>query len=66
MSSARVVAAVLGLAGASPGVVIVLGIAGVVMAAVQAVLMLFRQAALVVLAGMLPLAAAGSMTPLTA
>ncbi|MEN3540637.1 hypothetical protein AAH991_36370 [Microbispora sp. ZYX-F-249] len=58
-------AAVLGLAGASPGVVIVLGIAGVVMAAVQAVLMLFRQAALVVLAGMLPLAAAGSMTPLT-
>lgn len=57
--------AVLGLAGASPGVVIVLGIAGVVMAAVQAVLMLFRQAALVVLAGMLPLAAAGSMTPLT-
>lgn len=57
--------AVLGLAGASPGVVIVLGIVGVIIAAIQAVLLLFRQAALVVLAGVLPLAAAGSMTPLT-
>ncbi|WP_433501744.1 hypothetical protein ACQP1K_29355 (plasmid) [Sphaerimonospora sp. CA-214678] len=56
---------VLGLTGASPGVVIVLGIVAIIAAAIQAVLMLFRQAALVVLAGVLPLAAAGSMTALT-
>ncbi|MFC0862408.1 hypothetical protein ACFHYQ_08870 [Sphaerimonospora cavernae] len=56
---------VLGLTGASPGVVIVLGIVAIIAAAAQAVLMLFRQAALVVLAGVLPLAAAGSMTALT-
>src|SRR5260370_28670866 len=35
------------------------------MAAIQAVLMLFRQAAVVVLAGVLPLAAAGTLAPAT-
>jgi hypothetical protein len=55
--------AVLTMTGAAPGVVIVLGILAIVMAALQAVLMLFRQAALVILAGVLPLAAAGTLTP---
>ena len=49
--------------GAASGVVIVLGIFAIVMAAIQAVLMLFRQAALVILAGVLPLAAAGTLAP---
>jgi hypothetical protein len=53
--------AVLVMQGASPGVVIVLGILAIVMAAIQAVLMLFRQAALIILAGLLPLAAAGTL-----
>jgi len=53
------------LAGSAPGVVIVLGIIAIVMATVQAVLMLFRQASLVILAGVLPLAAAGTLTPAT-
>ena len=53
------------LAGSAPGVVIVLGIIAIVMATVQAVLMLFRQASLVILAGVLPLAAAGTLTPTT-
>jgi len=53
------------LPGAASGVVLVLGIVAIIMAAVQAVLMLFRQAALVVLAGVLPLAAAGTLTPAT-
>jgi hypothetical protein len=53
------------LPGAASGVVIVLGIFAIVMAAVQAVLMLFRQAAIVILAGVLPLAAAGTLTPAT-
>jgi hypothetical protein len=56
---------VLILKGASPAVVIVLGVVAIVMAAIQAVLMLFRQAALVVLAGVLPLAAAGALAPAT-
>jgi len=55
--------AVLTMTGAAPGVVIVLGILAIVMAALQAVLMLFRQAALVILAGVLPLAAAGTLAP---
>ncbi|GAB3141336.1 hypothetical protein [Microbispora hainanensis] len=53
---------ILALTGAAPGVVIVLGIVAILIGVVQAVLMLFREAALVVLAGLLPLAAAGSMT----
>src|SRR6266581_1515151 len=56
-------AALLTLPGAAPGVVVVLGIVAIVLAAIQAVLMLFRQAALVILAGVLPLAAAGTLTP---
>ena len=42
-----------------------LGIVAIVISAIQAVLMLFRQGALVVLAGVLPLAAAGMLTPAT-
>ncbi|WP_370018457.1 hypothetical protein [Planotetraspora sp. GP83] len=57
--------AVLGLGAAAPGVVIVLGIIAILVGAIQATLMLFREAALVILSGMLPLAAAGSMTTLT-
>ncbi|GLW98898.1 hypothetical protein [Microtetraspora sp. NBRC 16547] len=57
--------AVLGMSTAAPGVVIVLGIIAILVAALQAVLMLFREAALIILAGLLPLAAAGSMTTLT-
>ena len=45
--------------------VIVFGIAAIVLSVVQAGLMLFRQAALVILAGVLPLAAAGSVAPMT-
>ena len=56
---------VLTLSGASPAVVVVLGIVAIIISAVQAVLMLFRQGALVVLAGVLPLAAAGMLTPAT-
>ena len=54
---------VLTLGGAAPAVVVVLGIAAIVVSAIQAVLMLFRQGALVILAGMMPLAAAGTLTP---
>ena len=57
--------AVLSMTGVAPGVVIVLGIVAIILSAVQAVLMLFRQAALVVLAGVLPLAAAGTLAPAT-
>ena len=53
---------VLTLTGASPAVVVVLGIVAIIISAIQAVLMLFRQGALVVLAGVLPLAAAGMLT----
>ena len=51
--------------GAAPAVAIVFGIAAIVLSVVQAGLMLFRQAALVILAGVLPLAAAGSVAPMT-
>ena len=44
---------------------LVFGLIAIVLSLVQAVLMLFRQAALIVLAGVLPLAAAGSIAPLT-
>ena len=54
---------VLTLSGASPAVIVVLGMIAILISAAQAVLMLFRQGALVILAGMLPLAAAGSLTP---
>ena len=56
---------VLTLSGASPAVVVVLGIVAIIISAIQAMLMLFRQGALVVLAGMLPLAAAGTLNPAT-
>jgi hypothetical protein len=51
--------------GAAPAVVLIFGVVAIVLSLVQAVLMLFRQAALVILAGVLPLAAAGSLAPLT-
>jgi hypothetical protein len=53
------------LGGASPAVVVVLGIVAIIISAIQAVLMLFRQASLVILAGVLPLAAAGTLNPAT-
>ena len=56
---------VLTLGGSTPSVVVVLGIVAIIISAIQAVLMLFRQGALVVLAGVLPLAAAGMLTPAT-
>ncbi len=58
--------AILDLGGnAAPAVVLIFGVIAIIFALVQAVLMLFRQAALVILAGALPLAAAGSIAPLT-
>jgi hypothetical protein len=51
--------------GAAAAVVLVFGLIAIVLSLVQAVLMLFRQAALLILAGVLPLAAAGSIAPLT-
>ena len=63
---AQRLASVLVLGGtAAPAVVLIFGLAAIVLALVQAALMLFRQAALVILAGVLPLAAAGSLAPLT-
>ena len=53
------------LGGSTALVVVVLGIVAIIISAIQAVLMLFRQGALVVLAGVLPLAAAGMLTPAT-
>jgi hypothetical protein len=53
------------LGGAAPAVVVVLGIIAIIISAIQAVLMLFRQAALIILAGVLPLAAAGTLTTAT-
>jgi hypothetical protein len=49
----------------APAVVVILGIVAMIISALQAILMLFRQGALVVLAGTLPLAAAGTLTPAT-
>jgi hypothetical protein len=54
---------VLTLGGQSPAVIVVLGIVAIIISAIQAVLMLFRQGALVILAGLLPLAAAGTLIP---
>jgi hypothetical protein len=50
---------------AAPAAVLVFGLIAIVLSLVQAVLMLFRQAALIILAGVLPLAAAGSIAPMT-
>ena len=50
---------------AAPAAVLVFGLIAIVLSLAQAVLMLFRQMALIVLAGVLPLAAAGSIAPLT-
>jgi hypothetical protein len=50
---------------AAPAVVLIFGSIAIILALAQAVLMLFRQAALVVLAGVLPLAAAGAVAPAT-
>jgi hypothetical protein len=52
-------------AGAAPAVVLIFGVIAIIFALVQAVLMLFRQTALIILAGALPLAAAGSIAPMT-
>jgi hypothetical protein len=63
---AQRLASVLVLGGsAASAVVVIFGVIAIVLSLVQAVLMLFRQAALVILAGVLPLAAAGSIAPLT-
>ena len=51
--------------GAAPAVVLIFGVIAIIFALVQAVLMLFRQAALIILAGALPLAAAGAIAPMT-
>jgi hypothetical protein len=56
---------VLTLEGSQPAVVVILGSVAIIISALQAVLMLFRQAAIVVLAGVLPLAAAGTLTRAT-
>jgi hypothetical protein len=50
---------------AAPAVVLIFGVVAIALSIVQAALMLFRQAALIILAGVLPLAAAGSITPMT-
>src|SRR6266542_93871 len=50
---------------AAPAVVVVFGVVAIVFSLSQAALMLFRQAALVILAGVLPLSAAGAVAPMT-
>ena len=63
---AQRLALVLDLGGnAASAVVLVFGIAAIILSLVQAVLLLFRQVALVILAGVLPLAAAGATAPMT-
>jgi hypothetical protein len=53
-------------AGSAPAViVIVFGLLALVMGAMQAALLVFRQAAVIILAALLPLAAAGAIAPLT-
>ena len=47
----------------APAVVVVLGMTALILSALQAMLMLFRQGALVILAGVLPLAATGTLNP---
>jgi hypothetical protein len=50
---------------AAPAVVLIFGVIAIIFSIVQAVLMLFREAALIILAGVVPLAAAGSIAPMT-
>ena len=50
---------------ASPAIIIVVGIIALLMAAVQTMLLLFRLGAVIILAGTLPLAAAGTMMQAT-
>lgn len=56
-------AGLLSLSGASSGFVVIVGVVVLVLCAVQAVLMLLRETAIAILIGMLPLAAAGAMSP---
>jgi|SRR5580658_6339803 hypothetical protein len=56
---------VLTLQAAQPVVAIVLGVIAIILSVIQAVIMLFRQASLVILAGVLPLASAGMLAPRT-
>ncbi len=51
------------MTGSPASVVVVLGVIAIIIGAIQAILMLFRQAALIVLAGVLPLAAVGTLNP---
>lgn len=53
-----------GGAGLTAGVIIVVGIVFMIAAVIQGVLLLFRMGSVVILAGVLPLAAAGSLNPL--
>jgi len=53
-------------AGGSPNVIVIMfGMFALVMGALQAALLVFRQAAVIILAAVLPLAAAGASAPLT-
>jgi hypothetical protein len=54
---------IMSLTGSPGAVIVVLGTAGIILGAIQAILMLFRMAALMILAGVLPLAAAGALNP---
>ena len=56
-------AELLSMSGAASGLVVVLGIVALVLAALQAILMLFRETAILILVGVLPLAAAGAVGP---
>jgi hypothetical protein len=62
---AKAMGNVLALTGttAPGGVIVPLCLLSLLMSAIQAMLMLFRMAALIILAGVLPLAAAGSLAP---
>ncbi|MDL4770737.1 hypothetical protein [Actinomadura xylanilytica] len=51
--------------GIPAGVVVIMSLAALLIGIVQAILLLFRQAALIILAGVLPLAAAGMITSAT-
>lgn len=51
--------------GVPAALAVVLGIIALIVGAIQAVLLMFRQGALVILAGLLPLAAAGTLTGAT-
>jgi hypothetical protein len=55
----------LGLEQVPAALAVVLGLIAIVVAFAQAILMMFRQGALIILAGMLPLAAAGTLTGAT-